>query len=135
MEKAIEKRELSEEEVAELVKEIILQKEKYQPEYQYILILELETRHEGCGYVYNYFSDYAIFMGEAQRVTLDVEETYDCVTRQRVAIIPQSVPVVIIQHNHDDQPTIKDRLIIHVFDGESWKSLVINVPKHFRLDP
>jgi hypothetical protein len=125
--------ELSEEMIAQLVREVLTQKEKYQSEVKYILLLNLETRHEGCGYVYNYFSDYAVFMGDAQIVTLDVEESHDCTARQRVAIIPQSVPTVVLQHDHDDQPSIKDKLVIYVFDGAEWKSIAISVPKHFRL--
>lgn len=126
---------LSEEEIAELVKDVLANQEKYQGEAKYILLLNLESRHEGCGYVYNYFSEYAVFMGDAQIVNLDVEENHDCVTRERVAIIPQSVPVILLQHDHDDSPEKRDTLTIHVFDGKEWKALAINVPKYFRLDP
>jgi hypothetical protein len=129
----IEIRELSEEEIMSLVSNILSNKERYKEEAKYILELNLETRIAGCGYVYLYGQDIQKLLGEADILILERREDYDCTLREKIVVIPKSVPVVILEEEWDDYPEAKNKLTIHVFNGEDWRSMSITVPKWFRL--
>ena len=128
----IETKELTEKEIVSLVSEILSNKEKYQQEAKYLLKLELERRISGCGYVYLFGYDFKI-LGEADVVRLKYEESYDCTIHEEVVIIPKTVPTIVIEHQYDEQPATKDKLTVHVFDGESWRSMRLTVAKPIRL--
>jgi hypothetical protein len=128
----IEKSELTEEKIASLVNEILRNKEKYAIESKLILVLELEERYTGCGYVY-LWGDRIKIIGSADTIILEEKDTYDCLSRSRIAIIPKMVPTIVLKHHYDDAPGTRNTLTLYVFDGSSWNSMIINVPKDFSL--
>ena len=124
----IEIKELSEEEIISLVKEILGNREKYQEEAKLILLLDdLEMRYPGCGYVYNYGYELKIIVGEADILVLKREENYDCTSREKIAVIPKTVPTALLLLEWDESPGAKNTLTIYVFSGE-WRSLSLNLP-------
>jgi hypothetical protein len=119
---------LEEEKLREMVRDILQNPEKYQVESRLILKIRREGRRVGCGYRYLYKDDYKVLDGEVQEVELDVGE-YDCNWFEDVAIIPLTVPVVIMEKYHDDDPQVHDYITIHVFGVDGWRSLKVFVPK------
>ena len=119
---------LEEEKLREMVKDILQNPEKYPVESRLILKIRREGRRSGCGYRYLYKNDYKVLDGEVQEVELDVGE-YDCNWFEDVAIIPLTVPVIIMERYHDDDPQISDYVIIHVFGVDGWRRLKVFVPK------
>jgi hypothetical protein len=124
--------EIEEETLKRLIEEVLKNPEKYQEEAKYLLKLKLERRTQGCGYVYLYGYDFKV-LGNADIVTVNYEESYDCGVREEFVVIPKTVPTILLLFQYDDEPTRKNTLTIFVFDGSSWRSMVISVPKHFRL--
>jgi hypothetical protein len=119
---------LEEEKLREMVRDILQNPEKYQVESRLILKIRREGRRVGCGYRYLYKDDYKVLDGEVQEVELDVGE-YDCNWFEDVAIIPLTVPVIIMERYRDDDPQVSDYIIIHVFGVDGWRSLKVFVPK------
>jgi len=119
---------LDEDKLREMVKDILQNPEKYQVESRLILKIRREGRRGGCGYRYLYKDDYKVLDGDVQEVVLDYGE-YDCNWFEDVAIIPLTVPVVILEYYHDDYPQVMDYAIVHVFGSDGWKSIKVAVPK------
>jgi len=128
----VEVRELTQEELASIIKELVTEAEKYPVEARFILKLDISRRVSGCGYMYNYGQDYEVLLGEADIVILGQEE-YDCEEREEIAIIPKTTPTVVALHEWDEHPGSKDTLTLYVFDGKAWRSMTVQVPKSFSL--
>jgi len=124
----IEVKYLDEETMKNLVKNILREQDKFQREANLILVLKREGRRSGCGYVYLYKNDYEVLEGEVIEVTLDYGE-YDCNWFEDVAIIPKTVPVIIVERYHNDEPEVSDYINVHVFGSDGWKGIRVFVPK------
>jgi len=124
----IEIKTLDEQTLKEIAIEIIKNPDKYNKEARFILTIRREGRRRGCGYRYLYRNDYRIVEGDAIEVTLDYGE-YDCNWFEDKAIIPTTVPVIIMERYHDDDPQVSDYIIIHVFGVDGWRSMKVFVPK------
>ncbi|MCI4407826.1 MAG: hypothetical protein JHC26_01950 [Thermofilum sp.] len=122
-----EVKELTEEQVANLIKEILNNKEKFSSEARLILTLRFERRR-GCGYIYDFDYDFSVSVGEADIVTLQRNEFSDCSIEEKIAVIPRTVPVVLITTEWDESPNGKNVLSVHLFDGSEWKATSIKLP-------
>jgi len=121
-------RELTEEEIKGLVDEILQNPDRYQTEAKLILKLKTDFRRRGCGYRYLYSNDYKVLYGEVDEVVLYRSE-FNCDVSEDVAIIPKTVPVVVLQRHHDDNPDTNDYATLYVFTGSEWKSMKFPIPK------
>jgi len=119
---------LSEEEIRRLVNDILENPEKYKTEAKFILKLDISFRKGGCGYVYLYDNDYIILRGVIDEVILYRSE-FNCDVSEEVVVIPKTVPVIIMQRHHDDNPEVVDWVTVYVFTGKEWKSITFEVPK------
>jgi len=117
---------ISEEILNKIVGDIVQNPEKYPTEARLILKIRREGRRGGCGYVYLYKNDYEILKGEVQEVVLSYGE-HDCNWFEDVAIIPQTVPVVVMEKYHDEDPQVRDYITIHVFGVDGWKSVRVAI--------
>jgi hypothetical protein len=117
---------ISEETLNKIVSDIVQNPEKYPTEARLILKIRREGRRGGCGYVYLYKNDYEILKGEVQEVVLSYGEQ-DCNWFEDVAIIPQTVPVVVMEKYHDEDPQVHDYITIHVFGVDGWKSVSVAI--------
>ena len=121
-------RELTEEEVKELVNEVLQNPDRYQTEAKLLLKLEIKNRRGGCGYRYLYSTNIEILYGKADEIILSKSE-FNCDVAEDIVIIPKTVPTVILERYHDDNPEVNDYVIIHVFTLDGWKSITTKVPK------
>jgi hypothetical protein len=119
---------LGEDKLKEIVMEILQNPNKCQVESRLILTIKREGRRRGCGYVYLYKKDYKVVVGDVYEVTIKSGE-YNCDWFEDVAIIPLTVPVVILEDYHDDDPQVRDYAIVHVFGSEGWRSVKVQIPK------
>jgi hypothetical protein len=124
----IEVEQLDEETMKTLINNLLKEQDKFKKEANLILVIRRDGRRSGCGYVYLYKNDYEVVVGEVQEVVLNSEER-DCDWFENVAIIPLTVPVVIMEKYHDDDPQVHDYITIHVFGVDGWRSLKVFVPK------
>jgi len=122
----MEVKEIDEETLANLIKEILESPEKYQSEAKYLLTLHFERRR-GCGYVYDYDYDIATVFGEADIVTLQRNERTDCSEEEKLVVIPKTVPVVLVTTEWDESPHGRNILTIYAFDGNEWKSMALRL--------
>jgi hypothetical protein len=129
MTEQIQIRELKEEELKKIIKQILSSPDKFEEEAKLILKLSLANRYVGCSYVYLYQSEAKIILGEVDKVILE-EKWYDeCSVGIEVAYIPKTIPVILTYKYHDDNPMVEDFIKIYVFTGDAWKSTTIYVPK------
>ena len=124
----IEVKELTEEEIKNIVSDILKNPDKYPIEAKMLLKFRTDFRRGGCGWVYLYSNDFEVLYGEVDEVVI-YRKAFDCDVNEDVLIIPKSVPVVILQKHHDDNPEIPDRITIYVFTPDGWKSIEFPVPK------
>jgi hypothetical protein len=117
---------IDEETLRNIVSDIIQSPEKYEKEARLILVIRREGRRKGCGYVYLYKNDYKIIEGEAIELSLSCGE-HDCNWFEDVAIIPQTVPVVIVEEYHDEDPQVAEYAKVHVFGTDGWKSVSVAI--------
>jgi len=118
-------RELTEEEVVEMVKRVL---DEGKEEAKLILTIELHNRVSGCGYIYLYRDDVEILEGDADVITLSKSE-FNCDVEERIAIIPRSVPVVVKRTYKDDDPEASNYIQYYVFTPSGWKSVKVILPK------
>jgi hypothetical protein len=119
---------LTEEEIKRLIDEILKNPEKYPIEAKMLLKLNVSFRKGGCGWVYRYSNDYQVLYGDVDEVEI-LNSEYNCDVMREIVIIPKSVPVVILQKHHDDNPEVNDYITLHVFTGFEWRVLEFIVPK------
>jgi hypothetical protein len=119
---------IDEETLRSLVKDILKEPDKYPTEAKLILAVKREGRRPGCGYRYLYKNDYKILEGEVQEVVLKYGE-HDCNWFEDVAIIPTTVPVILVEYYHDDNPEVSDYINVHIFGSDGWRSVKVYVPK------
>jgi len=98
-------------------------------ETKYLLLLELEGRTGGCGYLYTYDSEVEIIHGKAELVTLEREYINECEWRKRLLVIPYTVSTVVVKKYRDKNPEVPNRDTFYIFTSEGWKSLEVEVPK------
>jgi len=111
----------------ELIKKLV---EKASPtELKYLLLLERIERTGGCGYLYLFEESVEIVYGKGEIVTLELSRPEECLWREKLMIVPYSVPVVVIKKYHDDNPEVNDFIEVFVFTSEGWKSLRGEIPK------
>ena len=118
----IQVKEIDEETMKKLVKEVLEHPEKFQSESMLILILETWHRQ---GPSYNDYNVYNVIEGEVREIVLEEwDEGYPYRIGRKVAIIPLTIPVVIEEEGFADNvsPTHKSKLI-HVFTSEGWKTV------------
>ena len=106
----------------------MLLKKASDTEMKYMLVLELEGRSGGCGYVYLYNDEIDVIYGKVELVTLE-SSTYDCEWKERLLVIPFEVPTVVVRRYRDDNPEISDFDEFYIFTAEGWKSVRVEVPK------
>ena len=115
-----EVKEITPEQFANMINEIITHPEKYPTEAKLILILETWNR-QGPAYVD--FAKYEVLDGEVDEVELEYRcNSYPYPCFRRVAIIPKTTTVVVKWYSYTDTtdpPT--EREVIHVFTGKEWK--------------
>lgn len=119
-------KELDEETLANLINDILNNKEKYQTEAKYLLTLQFERRR-GCGYVFDFDFDISVAIGEADIVTLQRNERTDCSEEEELVVIPKTVPVVLVTTEWDESPHGRNILTIYAFDGNEWKSMALRL--------
>jgi len=120
-------KELTETEIRELVKSVVQNPAQYPKEAQYILVLELRGRKAGCGYTYLYGRDIVPLLGDVDIVTLERSE-FNCNVQERVAIIPRTVPAVVLITEWDETPGVPNYVAIYVFGAEGWRYTKVRVP-------
>ena len=123
-----EPRELTEEEIKELVNEILKNPDKYPDESKLLLMLKVTFRRSGCGYVYLYRTNVRVLYGEVDEVVLYRSE-FNCDVEERIVVIPKTVGTVLLVEYRDDNPEVTNRVSIYVFTGSEWKSVEFPIPK------
>ena len=117
---------LSKEELAELIKKVIENPEKYPEEAKLILILEI-TNVDGSAVVVE--ESYEVLYGCVEEVILEEYEP-DTVPRtkeKKIALIPKRVPtIVLFRHKTDSVNESYAYSVIYVFTGEKWVSVETN---------
>ena len=116
---------LTEKEVAEIIRKVI---EEGKEEAKLILTIELHNRTRGCGYVYLYRTDLEIIEGSVDIVVLEKRE-YNCDVTENIAVIPKSVPAAVRVTYIDESPEVGNSATYYIFDGKSWKSIEVPLPK------
>jgi len=114
---APELRYLSKEEIARLIERV---EKEGSREARYVLKLRIQSRFD-CGYRYNWREDVEVIYGEADIIDLSRSRD-ECYDERELAVIPKTVPVVLILRHEDDQPQ-HSKAITYVFTGEEWKSV------------
>jgi hypothetical protein len=98
-------------------------------ELKYLLILKREERTAGCGYIYTYSEEISVIYGDAELITLALSRPVDCLWREKILVIPRSVPAVVVKKYRDKNPEVSNRDTFYIFTSEGWKSLEVEVPK------
>jgi hypothetical protein len=124
----IEVKELSEEQIKKLVSEILSNPHKYPTEAKFVLRLRTDFRRGGCGHLYLYSNDFEVLYGEVDKV-ITYRREFDCDVSEDVVIIPKTLPTIILQKHHDDNPEVNDYITLYVFTGSEWKFIEFPVPK------
>jgi len=106
----------------------MLLKKASDTEMKYMLVLELEGRSGGCGYVYLYNDEIDVIYGKAELVTLE-RKNIRCEWQERLLVIPLKVPTIIIRSYRDENPEVSDYDEFYIFTSEGWKSVRVEVPK------
>jgi len=116
----MEVREISKEELAKIVKEVM---EKGEWESRFLLILDTQSRPGG---MFCDRTDYQVLYGEVEEVELDSYENYPHASGTTWLIIPKTVPVVIRYWHRDDlSGSWHEWQRIYVFTKEGWKSIEV----------
>jgi hypothetical protein len=124
----IEVKELTETEIRKIVEDILNNPQKYEYEAKFILRLRTDFRRGGCGWVYLYEYSYKVLYGNVDEVLIYRSE-FNCDVNEYRILIPKTVPTVVLYKYHDDDPDVRDHVVIYVFTGSEWKSVEFNIPK------
>jgi hypothetical protein len=112
--------EITHEELAKLVNEVVSQPDKYPSEAKLILTLEVWQRQ---GAAYDDYAKIDVIDGEVDEVELDYRcESYPYPCYKKIALIPRTVPTIVKWYsytNTTDPPT--ELLKVYVFTGKEWK--------------
>jgi hypothetical protein len=98
-------------------------------ETKYLLILKREERTSGCGWKYLYEDSIEIVYGKGELVTLELSRPEECLWREKILVIPYTVPVVVVLKHRDQNPQISDYDEFFIFTPDGWKHLEVEVPK------
>jgi len=112
-----ETRKLVDEELAEIINKVLKEGKE---EAKFILKLQLSSRYN-CGYRYNWNEYIEVIYGDAEIVRL-AQYDDECHRDTEVAVIPKTVPAVVMFYHFDDLPQER-RIVLYVFNGEGWKSI------------
>jgi len=117
-------RELDEETIRNLVKQILSNPEKYPTESKMILVIETWTRQ---GPSFSDFQRYRVLEGEVNEIILEErDEGYPYRFHRKFAIIPMTLPVIIEVESYDETSTpIRSSKSIYVFTTDGWKTVRI----------
>ena len=93
-------------------------------EAKIILILERWYR-QGPSYIDE--QDFTVIYGSVEEVTLEeFDEGYPYRKGERVALIPKSVPAIVMVERHDNtQDREIHEKVVYVFTKEGWKKLQV----------
>ena len=116
--------ELSGEELAKIVQEVLQNPQKYQSEAKILLKLSIWYR-QGSAYIDE--ANYTIVFGEVDEVTLrEWDAGYPYAKGRDVVLIPKSVPTVVIYEEVWDFGEDRGRSVtVYVFTGSNWVSVSI----------
>jgi len=121
---------MSEQEIQEKIKPEqldMLLKKASDTELKYLLIVELEGRTGGCGYLYTYDSEVEIIHGKAELVVLE-RSRYDCEWEERLLVIPFQVPTIVKVSYRNNNPQATNYDEFYIFTPDGWKSIRVEVP-------
>ena len=115
-----EVKEITPEQFANMINEIITHPEKYPTEAKLILILETWNRQ---GPAYTDYAEFTVLDGEVDEVELDYRcESYPYPCFRKVALIPKTTTVVVKWYSYTDTTDPpSEQLTIYVFTGKEWK--------------
>lgn len=118
---------IEKEKLKELIKEVLENPGKFKEDAKFVLSLEVERRVSGCGWVYLYGTELVTLLGEADFVTIEHRE-YNCDIQEKIAIIPKTLPVVLVEVEWDENPESVEYATIYVFTPDGWKYVRFPVP-------
>jgi hypothetical protein len=119
-----EPRPLTSEELEKLVREVVEHPERYPTESKFILILE-EWRRQGEAFIDE--NIVKVVYGEAEEVEVSkFDEGYPHRKGRKVAIVPRTVPVVVLVERIDNtvSPEINSAAL-YVFTADGWKRVKV----------
>jgi hypothetical protein len=116
--------ELTEEQIARLINEILQEPSKYKEEAKLLLTLSV-WRRQGEAFVDE--ADYKIVFGEAEEIVLRRWNAgYPYPKGKDIALIPKSIPTVVVYEKIWDYETERGRAItVYVFTGSNWVAVSI----------
>jgi len=98
-------------------------------ELKFLLILKREERTAGCGWIYLYEDSIEIVYGKGELVTLELSRPEECLWREKILVIPYTVPVVVVLRHRNQNPQVTDYDEFFIFTPNGWKHLEVEVPK------
>jgi len=98
-------------------------------EMRYLLILQLQTRSGGCGHLYTYNETIELIYGKAEFVTLESSQPEECLWREKILVIPYTVPVIVRKGHRDKNPEVSNFDEFFIFTGSGWKEVRVELPK------
>jgi hypothetical protein len=120
----IKVRELSEEELAKLVQEVLQNPQNYPTEAKLLLRLSV-WRRQGEAYIDDAYYD--IVFGDAESIIVkEWDAGYPYAKGKDVVLIPKSVPTIVVYEKVWDFETDRGRSItVYIFTGNNWVSVPI----------
>jgi hypothetical protein len=98
-------------------------------EMKYLLLLRVEGRTGGCGYLYTYNEEVEVIYGKAVMVTLESSRPEECLWREKILVIPFTIPTVVVKRYRDKNPQITNTDTFFILTSEGWKHLEVEIPK------